>query len=65
MSISYVITNPELMRILSVEPQPLRLAIDPEVQKYEVEAILASRIQPNPPNLPVSQYKIAWNLRRI
>ncbi len=25
----------------SLEPQPLRLAIDPEVQEYEVEAILA------------------------
>ncbi len=44
----------------SPERQPLRLAIDHEVQVYEVEAILASRIQTNPPNLPVLQYKIAW-----
>ncbi len=44
----------------SPEPQPLKLTIDLEVQKYEVEAILASRIQPNPPNLPVLQYKIEW-----
>ncbi len=43
----------------SPEPQPLRLALDPEVWKYEVEAILASRIQTNPPNLPVLQCKIA------
>ena len=28
----------------SLEPQPLRLAIDPEVWEYEIEAILASRI---------------------
>ncbi len=41
------------------EPQLLRLAIDPEVQEYEVEAILASRIQTNPTNPPVLQYKIA------
>ncbi len=44
----------------SPEPQPLRLAINPEVQEYKVEAILASRIQTNPPNPPVLQYKIAW-----
>ena len=43
----------------SHEPQKLRLAIDPEVRKYEVEAILASRIQTNPPNPPVLLYKIA------
>ncbi len=43
----------------SLEPQPLRLAIDPEVREYEVEAILASRIQTNPANPPVLQYKIA------
>ncbi len=28
----------------SLEPQPLRLAIDPKVWEYEIEAILASRI---------------------
>ncbi len=44
----------------SLEPQPLRLAIDPEVQEYEVEAIFASRIQTNLLNPPVLQYKIAW-----
>ena len=41
----------------SHEPQPLRLAIDPEVWEYEVEAILASQIRTNP---PVLQYKILW-----
>ncbi len=40
--------------------QSLKLAIDPEVWEYEVEAILASRIQSNLPNPPVLQYKIAW-----
>ena len=44
----------------SPEPQPLKLAIDPEAWEYEVEAILASQIQSNPPNPPVLQYKIAW-----
>ncbi len=44
----------------SLEPQPLRLAIDSEVQEYEVEEIFASWIQTNPPNPPVLQYKIAW-----
>ncbi len=44
----------------SPEPQPIRLAIDPEVREYEVEAIFASQIQTNPPNPPVLQYKIAW-----
>ncbi len=44
----------------SPEPQPLKLAIDPEVQEYEEEAILASRIKSNPPNPSVLQYKIAW-----
>ena len=44
---------------VSPEPQPLRLAIDPEVQEWEVEAILASRILPNPPHPPLLQYKIA------
>ncbi len=44
----------------SPEPQPLRLAIDLEVQEYEVQAIFASRIQKNPPNLPLLQYKIVW-----
>ncbi len=44
----------------SPEPQSLRLAINPEVQEYEVEAILASQIQTNPPNPLVLQYKIAW-----
>ncbi len=44
----------------SLEPQPLKLAINPEVQEYEVEAIFASRIQSNPPNPLVLQYKIAW-----
>ncbi len=44
----------------SPEPQPLRLAIDPEVWEYKVEAILASRIQTYPLNPPVLQYKIAW-----
>ncbi len=43
----------------SPEPQPLRLVIDPEVRKYEVEAILASRIQTNPLNPPLLRYKIA------
>ncbi len=43
----------------SLEPQPLRLAIDSEVWEYEVEAILASRIQTNLPNPPLLQYKIA------
>ena len=42
------------------ELQPPRLAIDSEIQEYEVEAIFASRIQTNPPNPPVLQYKIAW-----
>ncbi len=42
------------------EPHQLRLAIDPKVREYVVEAILASRIQRNPPNPPVLQYKIAW-----
>ena len=41
-------------------PQKLRLAIDPKVREYEVEAILASQIQTNLPNPPVLQYKIAW-----
>ncbi len=44
----------------SLEPQPLKLAIDPEVWEYEVETILASRIQSNLPNPPVLQYNIAW-----
>ena len=44
----------------SLEPQPLTLAIKPEVREYEVEAILASRIQTNLPNPPMLQYKIAW-----
>ena len=44
----------------SLEPQPLRLAIDPEVQKYKVEAVFASQIQTNPSNPSVLQYKIAW-----
>ncbi len=44
----------------SPEPQPLWLAIDPEVQEYEVKEIFASQIQSNPPNLFVLQYKIAW-----
>ncbi len=44
----------------SPEPQPLKLAINFEVREYKVEAILASRIQSNPLNLPVLQYKIAW-----
>ncbi len=44
----------------SPEPLPLKLAIDPEVWEYEIEAIFASRIQLNPPNPPVLQYKIAW-----
>ncbi len=43
----------------SPEPQPLKLAIDSEVRKYKVEAIRASRIQSNPTNPPVLQYKIA------
>ncbi len=43
----------------SPEPQPLRLAIDLEVQKYEIEAILALQIQTNPPKPLVLQYKIA------
>ncbi len=34
----------------SPEPQPLRLGIDPKVREYKVEAILASRMQTNPPN---------------
>ena len=42
------------------EPQPLKLAIDPEVWEYEVEAILASRIKSNPPNPLILQYKTAW-----
>ncbi len=44
----------------SPEPQPLRLAINPDVQEYKVEAILASRIQTNPPNPLLLQYKISW-----
>ncbi len=44
----------------SPEPQTLKLVIDPEVHEYEVEAILASRRQTNPPILLVFQYKIAW-----
>ncbi len=44
----------------SPKPQPLRLAIDLEVREYKIEAILASRIQTNPPNPPVLQYRIAW-----
>ncbi len=44
----------------SSEPQPLSLAIDLAVQGYDVEAIFASQIKPNPLNLPVLQYKIAW-----
>ena len=43
----------------SPEPQPLRLAIDPEIWEYKIEAILASQIQTNPPSPPVLQYKIA------
>ncbi len=43
----------------SPEPQPHKLTIDPEVRKYEVEAILALRIQSNPLNPPELQYKIA------
>ena len=43
----------------SPEPQPLKLAIDPEVREYKLEAILASQIQTNPPDPPVLQYKIA------
>ncbi len=43
----------------SPEPQPLKLAISSEVWEYEVEAILASRIQSNPTNPHVLQYKIA------
>ncbi len=39
----------------SHEPQSLKLAIDPEVREYKVEAILASQIQSNPPNPPVLQ----------
>ncbi len=42
----------------SPEPQPLRLAIDSEVRPDEIEAIFASQIQTNPPNLAVLQYKI-------
>ena len=42
------------------EPQTLRLAVGPEVRKYKVEAILATRIQTNPSNPPLLQYKIAW-----
>ncbi len=44
----------------SPEPQPHRLDIDLEVREYEIEAIFASRIQSNPTNMPVLQYKIAW-----
>ena len=40
----------------SPEPQPLRVAIDPEVQEYKIEAILASRIQRNSPNQLFLQY---------
>ncbi len=43
----------------SPEPQSLRLAIDPQVREYEVEAIFASQIQINPPNPPILHYKIA------
>ncbi len=44
----------------SPEPQPLKLTIDLEVREYEVEAILTSWIQTNPPNPPILQYKIVW-----
>ncbi len=44
----------------SPESQPLRPTIDLEVREYEVEAILASRTQPNPLNPLVLQYKITW-----
>ena len=43
----------------SHELQPLKLAIDYEVQEYKLEGILASQIQKNPSNPPVLQYKIA------
>ena len=44
----------------SSAPHHLRLAIDLKVWKYVVEAILASRIQTNPLNPSLLQYKIAW-----
>ncbi len=44
----------------SLESQPRRLAINPEVWEYKVEAIFISRIQKNLSNPPVLQYKIAW-----
>ncbi len=42
----------------SPEPPLLKLAIDPKVREYEVEAMLASRIQTNLSNLPVLNTKL-------
>ena len=58
--VSLIFDHKPRVREESPEPQSLRRAIKPEVQEYEVEAILASRIQTNPPNPLGLQYKIAW-----
>ena len=44
----------------SPEPQPLRIAVDPDKREWEVEAILASRVLANDHEEPILQYKVSW-----
>ena len=44
----------------SPEPQPLRLAVDPDKREWEVEAILASRVLADDHEEPILQYKVSW-----